>query len=64
MQAEISELKEQITMYESASQYGVFGVTGSTLSDSSTRKHELEDSYAQLNIKNAVSGNDTPRSAR
>ena len=63
-QNEISELKEQITMYESASQYGVFSAAGSTASHISVPKHELEDSYAQLNIKKAISDIDTPNSAR
>ena len=51
LQVEISELKEQITMYESASQLGVWSGTRSA-----TLHHgnDLEDSYAQLHIKKSI----------
>lgn len=58
LQDEMKELKEQLTMYESASQFGITSsINGSTLTTvgkettvgaSATR---LDDSYAQLGIK-------------
>ena len=47
-QDEIRELKEQVTLYETASQYGVYP------SDKPSGKHhdmDPDDSYAQLGIK-------------
>lgn len=62
-QNEIIELKEQITMYESASQYGVFSTAGSVIERGTGAKSELEDSYAQLNIRKSSEAG-TPMSAR
>ena len=58
LQAEISDLKEQVIMYESASQYGVFQNGSSMQSKLSSIKNVdsiMDDSYAQLGIKRTQS---------
>ena len=51
LQDEVRELKEQLTMYESASRVGAIATTAADGADS---KH-MDDSYAQLGIKSGSS---------
>jgi len=46
-QEEIRELKEQVMMYESVSQFGIFSATSSGFSKTAPG---FDDSYAQLGI--------------
>ena len=58
LQDEVRELKEQLTMYESASRVGAIATTAAD-ADS---KH-MDDSYAQLGIKSSSSSDGTPGAA-
>ena len=65
-QEEIQELKEQLTLYESASQFGA--IPGASTVNDPTR---MDDSYSQLGIKqtstvtgDTVDGGEVPDSAR
>ena len=53
----MKELREQLTMYESASQYGIFPNSSSNPSVVPSSTHDgLDDSYAQLGIRKSNSG--------
>ena len=64
-QEEVQELKEQVMMYESASQLGVHpgGTPQATTAPAIKPTLELDDSYAQLGIKKGAPQSSLAKSA-